>query len=143
MLPRMMVRSVLLVDDDWQTPYGLRMALEAAGFGGREGTDGADALAQLRQGPPPDVILLDMVMPVRNGWEFRREQARAPALARVPVVVFSAACESAPRAADALGVACVLQKPVDCGEALPAISDLFETLDAPQEAPAVATHHTE
>jgi CheY-like chemotaxis protein len=126
----MPVRSVLVVDDDWQTRYGLRMALEAAGFAVREATDGANALAQLRQGPPPDLILLDMVMPVMNGWEFRQEQARDPALARVPVVVFSAAYESAPRAAASLGVVRVLQKPVDCGEALTAISDLFGALDA-------------
>jgi CheY-like chemotaxis protein len=125
----MAVRSVLVVDDDWQTRYALRMALEAAGYAVREATDGADALAQLRQGPPPDLILLDMVMPVMNGWEFRQEQARDPRLARVPVVVFSAAYESAPRAAEALGVVRVLQKPVECGAALTAISDLFDTLD--------------
>jgi CheY-like chemotaxis protein len=127
----MAVRSVLVVDDDWQTRYALRMALEAAGYAVREATDGADALAQLRQGPPPDLILLDMVMPVMNGWEFRREQASDPALARVPVVVFSAAYESAPRAAESLGVVRVLQKPLDCEEALTAMSDLFDTLAPP------------
>jgi CheY-like chemotaxis protein len=66
-----------------------------------------------------------------NGWEFRRAQASDPALARVPVVVFSAAYESAPRAAESLGVVRVLQKPVDGEEALTAISDLFDTLAPP------------
>jgi CheY-like chemotaxis protein len=122
-------RSVLVVDDDWQTRYGLRMALEAAGFTVLEAADGAEALAQLRDGLLPHVILLDMVMPVMNGWEFRREQLRDPRLAGLPVVVFSAAYESAPRAAESLGVARVLQKPVDCGEALTAISDLFDALN--------------
>jgi CheY-like chemotaxis protein len=119
------------VDDDWQTRYGLRLALEAAGYDVQEAADGANALAQLRQGPVPDVILLDMVMPVMNGWEFREEQVRDPRLARIPVVVFSAAYESAPRAAESLGVVRVLQKPVDCNEALTALSDLFDAIDPP------------
>ena len=124
-------RSVLVVEDDWQTRCALRMAFEAAGFAVREATDGADALAMLRLGPLPDVILLDMVMPVMNGWEFRKEQARDPLLARLPVVVFSAAYETAPRTAESLGVVRVLHKPVDCGEALTAISDLFDAIDPP------------
>jgi CheY-like chemotaxis protein len=119
------------VDDDWQTRYGLRLALEAAGYDVHEATDGANALTQLRQGLAADVILLDMVMPVMNGWEFRDEQVRDPHLSRIPVVVFSAAYESAPRAAAALGVARVLQKPVDCIETLTAISDLFDAIESP------------
>jgi CheY-like chemotaxis protein len=126
-----LARSVLLVDDDWQTRYGLRLALEAAGYDVHEATDGSHALAQLRQGAAPDLILLDLVMPVMNGWEFRDEQVRDPRLARIPVVVFSAAYESSPRAAESLGVVRVLQKPVDCNEALATISDLFDAIDPP------------
>lgn len=122
-------KSVLVVDDDWQTRYALTLALEAGGYQVREAADGESALRQLRQGRPPDVILLDMVMPVMNGWEFRARQAADPELAGIPVVVFSAAYEAAPRAAASLGVARVLAKPVDCDEALAAISDLFEAID--------------
>jgi CheY-like chemotaxis protein len=117
------------VDDDWQTRYALRLAFEAAGYVVREAADGQDALRQLHDEALPDVILLDMMMPVMNGWEFRQEQARDPRLAEIPVVVFSAAYESAPHAADALGVARVLHKPVDCGEALASICDLFEAVE--------------
>ncbi|HKI31347.1 MAG TPA: response regulator [Gemmataceae bacterium] len=123
-------KGVLVVDDDWQTRYALRMALEAAGYAVREAANGEDALRLLQREPLPDVILLDMVMPVMNGWEFRQQQAREPLLANIPVVVFSAAYEAAPRAAESLGVARVLFKPVDCGEALASISDLFEAIEA-------------
>jgi CheY-like chemotaxis protein len=122
-------KCVLVVDDDWQTRYALRLALEAAGYGVLEAPNGEEALALLRRGPPPAVILLDMVMPVMNGWEFRQEQVRDPLLAAIPVVVFSAAYEAAPRAASSLGVARVLAKPVECHEALAAISDIFEAID--------------
>src|SRR5438105_3397780 len=46
-------RAVLIVEDDWQTRYALRMALEAAGYAVQEAADGADALRQLRRGPRP------------------------------------------------------------------------------------------
>ena len=122
-------KCVLVVDDDWQTRYALRLAFESAGYAVREAADGEDALRSLRCGALPDVILLDMVMPVMNGWEFRARQVRDPQLADIPVIVFSAAYESAPRAADSLGVARVLHKPVDCSEALASISDLFEAIE--------------
>jgi CheY-like chemotaxis protein len=135
-------KTVLVVDDDWQTRCALAMTLEAAGYVVLQATDGQDALCQLRRGPPPDVILLDMVMPVMNGWEFREEQAHDPALADIPVVVFSAAYESAPRAAASLGVARVLAKPIDCHEALSAIGDIFDAIEqgtSRRRAPPLAT----
>ena len=45
---------------------------------------------RLAQQHKPDVILLDLMMPVMNGWEFRRAQLADPALANIPVVVLSA-----------------------------------------------------
>jgi CheY-like chemotaxis protein len=123
-------KCVLVVDDDWQTRYALQMALEAAGYAVRQAANGAEALRELARGLRPDVILLDMVMPVMNGWEFRDRQTRDPALADIPVIVFSAAYEVAPRAAASLGVAGVLAKPVEPGETLTAISDLFAALES-------------
>jgi CheY-like chemotaxis protein len=85
---------VLLVDDN---PYERRRMeewLRAAGFQVAGVGDGAEALAWLGANPPPCVIMLDLMMPVMNGWEFRREQKADASLARIPVCVVSALPES-------------------------------------------------
>jgi len=73
-------------------------------------SNGRAALDYLRQGDFPEVILLDLMMPVMDGWEFRRRQREDPQLARVPVVVLSALDQS--RATDLEGAA-FLKKPLD------------------------------
>jgi CheY-like chemotaxis protein len=52
-------------------------------------SNGASALAYLRDAPPPSLILLDLAMPVMNGWEFLAAWERDAALHAVPVVVVS------------------------------------------------------
>jgi CheY-like chemotaxis protein len=121
---------VLVVDDDGLTRDALAMTLEAAGYAVRHASDGREALRLLRAPPPPFAVLLDIVMPGMNGWEFLRERdANNPELADIPVIVFSAVCEVPPRMALPQGVAKLLPKPVDCGEVLTALSDLLETLE--------------
>jgi CheY-like chemotaxis protein len=83
-------KSVLVVDDDRDLRAGLSLILEAEGYRVAGAADGQQALEALRAGPRPDVILLDMMMPALSGWAFRERQLADPALADVPVVVFSA-----------------------------------------------------
>jgi chemotaxis family two-component system sensor histidine kinase/response regulator PixL len=123
-------KDILVVDDDGLTRDALVLALEAAGYTVRQAADGRDAFRVLRTPPPPRAILLDIVMPQMNGWEFLRErESNNPDLAGIPVIVFSAACEAAPRLPLPRGVAKLLPKPVDCAEVVAALSDLLEALE--------------
>ncbi len=83
--------QVLVVDDDIHIRYALVDALEDEGYRAVSASNGAEALQVLRELPkPPSVILLDLMMPVMDGWQFRAQQQRDPQLSKIPVVVVSA-----------------------------------------------------
>ena len=103
---------VLVVDDDFSTREVLSLLLSGEGFRVATAGDGAAALRQLRQGERPALILLDLMMPIMDGWQFRREQLRDPRLADIPVIVCSAAGRVNPQATDLHALA-YLDKPVD------------------------------
>jgi CheY-like chemotaxis protein len=104
---------VLVVDDDAAIREALEAVLEDEGYVVRGAANGREALALLRTGVrPPAVILLDLMMPVMSGWDFRAEQQGDPALASIPVVVLSADRDVATKAA-ALQVPGYLAKPVN------------------------------
>jgi CheY-like chemotaxis protein len=82
---------ILLVDDD----DGLRTMLaeylsDVGGYKVTPVTNGREALNHLQAGNRPCVILLDLMMPVMDGWEFRAAQCADPALAEIPVLVITA-----------------------------------------------------
>jgi CheY-like chemotaxis protein len=101
---------VLIVEDDADLRDMMAQLLALEGYRTQTVPNGRAALDYLRQGDFPDVILLDLMMPVMDGWEFRRRQREDPQLARVPVVVLSALDQA--RAADLEGAA-FLKKPLD------------------------------
>ena len=82
-------RDVLLVDDDPDTRQRLRAVLEREGWTVSEACDGADALRQVLHSPP-HVILLDLTMPVMDGFAFLHRLRETPGCADLPVVVLSA-----------------------------------------------------
>ena len=86
-----MTRSVHIVDDDEALRDVLAEALSEEGLAVSSSANGLEALKTLRAGLRPDVILLDLMMPVMDGWGFREEQSRDPELASIPVVVLTAA----------------------------------------------------
>jgi CheY-like chemotaxis protein len=86
-----MADYILVVDDDEGIRDALSEALQDEGHQVRCATNGNEALALLRSSPAPCLILLDLMMPVMNGWEFRQHQLIDPALSEIPVVVISAA----------------------------------------------------
>jgi CheY-like chemotaxis protein len=84
-------RDVLVVDDDPDIRSALVSALKEEGYQAMSASNGREALELLRILPTrPSVILMDLMMPVMNGWEFRVEQLRDPLLSKIPVVVVSA-----------------------------------------------------
>jgi len=101
---------VLIVEDDDDLREMLAQLLSLEGFQAAAVANGREALDYLREEDAPGVILLDLMMPVMDGWEFRRRQQADPALAAVPVIVLSALDQSRAGhvAADA-----VLKKPLD------------------------------
>ena len=82
--------EVMIVEDDFAIREILRELLEEAGYRVMWAANGMEALARLRIGLAPRVILLDLMMPVMDGLQFRTAQRRDPALAAIPVVVMSA-----------------------------------------------------
>jgi CheY-like chemotaxis protein len=82
---------VLVVEDEPDARTALAMLLEMEGFTVAAAANGRDALELLRRRPPPCVILLDLMMPVMDGWRFRELQLADPGLASIPVVVVTAA----------------------------------------------------
>jgi CheY-like chemotaxis protein len=103
---------VLIVEDDDDVRHSLSEVLMAEGFGVAEARHGAEALERLRIGPPPQLILLDLMMPVMNGWEFRDAQRAVPEWAAIPTLILSAVPE-ARQDARRLGAEGYLIKPVD------------------------------
>jgi CheY-like chemotaxis protein len=101
---------VLIVEDDSDLREMMAQLLTLEGFQSATVANGKDALRYLSSGDTPDLILLDLMMPVMDGWEFRRVQQADPVLARVPTIVLSALDQS--RAKD-LKPAAFLKKPLD------------------------------
>jgi CheY-like chemotaxis protein len=111
---------VLVIDDVDATRHGLTELLRLRGYSPHEAKNGAEGFDVLRKHPDISVVVLDLAMPGTNGFWFREQQLREPALAHVPVIVFtgSAKIEDLHR----LTVAEVLLKPFS-------VDDLFAAIE--------------
>src|SRR5260370_16459728 len=115
-------KSILVVEDDAATRDAVALVLEDEGYSVTGVANGQEALLHLRQTAPPNLILLDLMMPVMNGWEFRKQQTQDPALKSIPVLVISAD-RAVPQNAAALGAKDYLLKPIDLDKLLEAVQD--------------------
>jgi len=114
-------RLVQVVEDDPDVGEILEMILDAEGYGVLRARNGREALEQLREATP-DLILLDLMMPGMNGWEFRAAQLRDEALARIPVVVMTGAGNDAAKVEE-LKADAYVRKPVELDELLRVVGD--------------------
>jgi CheY-like chemotaxis protein len=104
--------QVLVVEDDFDIRDTLIQILEQEGYVVRGAANGLEALELLTQKAiEPKLVLLDLMMPVMNGWQFMAELEKAPALANIPVVIISAD-SAAEQKRSSLRAVAFLKKPV-------------------------------
>jgi CheY-like chemotaxis protein len=114
------VQTILIVEDDPVLSESIAELLTDAGYAVASAPNGADALAYLRSNAAPQLILLDLMMPVVDGFAFRREQLRDRTLARIPVIVLSAIWRN--EQVHSIGAADWFTKPADIDALLHSIS---------------------
>lgn len=107
---------ILVVDDDPDILEALSEILEVEGFEIRRARNGREALDRLDPGRP-DLILLDLMMPVMDGWEFAQKLRAIPNLDPPPIIVLSADRNVASRAKD-IGAVAYLGKPFELEDLL-------------------------
>lgn len=105
---------VLVIDDDAEVRELLRATLEPEGFRVREAASASEGLAAL-DGSPPDLVLVDVLMPEMDGWEVLQHVQRQHGRA-VPVVMFSGTVEEAAGEAERRGASGFIGKPFDPAE---------------------------
>jgi CheY-like chemotaxis protein len=127
--------TILLVDDDPEVRDSIMDVLEVSGYRVMTAANGLEGIELLRSEPEhPDLILLDMLMPVMDGREFRAEQQKDPELAEIPVVVITAYGvpedqEEAFRSVE------VLEKPFALTALLDTVAAATERASPPSRAP--------
>jgi CheY-like chemotaxis protein len=84
------MKHILIVEDDPDIAVSLAEVLAAEGYATAIATNGREALERLKKGYHPHLILLDLMMPIMNGWQFRDEQRKTVGLNSIPVVAISA-----------------------------------------------------
>ena len=124
-------KRILIVEDDAPIQSALASLLDDEGYQVSLANDGEEALNRMEGDALPDLILLDLRMPVMDGWEFRNAQKRDSRLAQVPVVVLSAdgSSHAAAVSADAF-----LPKPLDTNQLLATIERVLSADDQRRSA---------
>jgi CheY-like chemotaxis protein len=112
---------ILAVEDDDGARTALARLLSSMGYTVVEASNGQEALTRLAAGPRPDVILLDLLMPVMDGWEFMKRQRRDWRLSTIPTIVVSGVASYDPRCLE-MPVVRILPKPYTGGQLIAAIA---------------------
>ncbi|MBX5481300.1 MAG: response regulator transcription factor [Myxococcaceae bacterium] len=117
------------MDDDPDILDALSEILEAEGFSVTRARNGQEALERLQ--PRPDLILLDLMMPVMDGYEFaRRMKSLQNPSSRIPILVLSADRNVSAKAKD-IGAAGFLAKPFELGDLLGMVKQTLESASQP------------
>ena len=114
--------TVLIVEDEEDLREMMREALESKGYSVVTAEEGRDALHKLEGIDHLCLVLLDLLMPGMNGWDFFEKMRERPELGAVPVIVHSSASGRAPA-----GVTRVLQKPIMLERLISVVGEYCET----------------
>lgn len=116
---------LLVVEDDRDIRDAVVEILQDEGYEVAAASDGQEALDHLRSGAPrPDLILLDLMMPVMSGYQFRQEQLAIPELASIPVLVITADVNARAKV-ESLKAAGFVQKPLKIQPLLGRVAELL------------------
>ena len=120
-------KRILVVEDDRAVQDALGQVLEEEGYEVSRASDGREALSRLTEELAPDLILLDLRMPVMDGWSFRNAQRKDSQMAPIPVVAMSADGRSH---AQAVSADAFLRKPLELEDVLATIRRVLDDDDA-------------
>jgi CheY-like chemotaxis protein len=110
---------ILIVDDDADLRETLQILLEASGYSVTVAENGRAALERIAAGPRPGLVLLDLMMPEMNGWQFIEHARRDASLASLPIVIMTAHRSRDP---STVRPEAVLHKPFDTPKLLATIA---------------------
>ena len=136
--PKALAR-ILLVDDDFAIQEGVAEFLEGEGFCVVSASNGLDALNQLRSGLRVDAIVLDVMMPMMDGWDFRAQQRANPALCRIPVLIITAVGFAGDTIREQFKVDDVFSKPLDLRRFVRTLREVCKCSDPGQASSASGT----
>lgn len=119
-------KTILVVEDEDDIRTLVGEALEMEGYAVIPAVNGQEAIDALQTTALPNLILLDLMMPVKDGYTFRREQMADPRWRDIPVVIMTADTNAIQKLADA-GGAPGLRKPVDLDELIVLIKNCCST----------------
>jgi CheY-like chemotaxis protein len=127
---------ILIVEDNPQVQDALGRLLQSEGYFVEFAGDGGEALDRLERAEPPCLILLDLMMPRVDGWQFRSAQVQNPKMAAIPVVVCSGVWNAGEKATS-LGIPHYLTKPIDPDALLNLVRDCCDRAEC---GPSDALH---
>lgn len=114
-------KQILVIEDDRDIRESIVELLEYEQFDVISAVNGQEGLALLRSGAKPNLILLDLMMPVMDGFQFRKEQSNSPEFSNIPVIIMTADGHVEAKK-DLVGAVNFIRKPLSIDSALEVIN---------------------
>jgi CheY-like chemotaxis protein len=116
-----MAKKILVIEDDTSIRELLVELLESEGYEVSSAVNGLEGILKLQSKQYPDLILIDLMMPVMDGYTFRTKQLENPEWAKIPTIVMSAEANAKEKMKD-YKITAFLSKPVELDTILNAVA---------------------